>query len=105
MGQVSITNQHLAMDTLCRSDRSEWDWDFGKGLTTIHPQKGMALLHFCSTVPEYGGLCDGNTFHRADPPDPGYAKFVSQQFFASCPNWDIPQDSLPVGRVLSADII
>jgi len=87
-----------AMDSRARSDGSEWDWDFGQALT-IHPQKGMALLHFCSLLPEHGGICDGNTFHRADPPNPGHEKFVTQQFFASCPYWDIPEDSLPIGRI------
>ena len=86
------------MDSTVRQDGSEWDWDFGHQLT-INPQKGMALLHFCSLLPEHGGICDGNTFHRADPPEFGLEKFVTQQFFASCPHWDIPEDSQPIGRI------
>jgi len=88
------------MDSRVRYDGSQWDWEFGgEQPLTIHPQKGMALLHFGSTLPEHGGICDGNTFHRADPPDPGQEKFVTQQFFASCPYWDLPEDSMPIGRI------
>lgn len=86
--------------TIRQDDGSEWDWNFGHHQSvTVHPTKGMALLHFCSLLPEYGGICDGNTFHRADPPEYGQEKFVTQQFFASCPYWDVPEDSQPVGRI------
>jgi hypothetical protein len=86
------------MDSRERHDGSGWDWDFGQSMA-IHPQKGMALLHFCSLLPEHGGICDGNTLHKADPPHPGHEKFVTQQFFASCQQWDLPEDSLPIGRI------
>lgn len=86
------------MDSRFRPDGSPWDWDYGRTVK-IEPKKGMAVLHFCSLLPEYGGICDGNTFHIAEPPKPGFEKFVSQQFFSSCPHWDIPDDSMPVGRV------
>ena len=86
--------------TIRQDDGSEWDWSFGHHQSvTVHPTKGMALLHFCSLLPEYGGICDGNTFHRADPPEYGQEKFVTQQFFASCPYWDVPEDSQPIGRI------
>jgi hypothetical protein len=91
------------MDASARPDGSEWDWNFGSTLT-VHPQKGMALLHFCSLLPEHGGICDGNTMHQADPPNFGHEKLVTQQFVASCPHWDLPEDSLPVGRI-SGDTI
>ena len=84
-------------------DFGPWEWDYGKTLR-IHPQKGMAVLHFCSILPQWGGICDGNTFHIAEPPAPGNEKFVSQQFFSSCPEWEIPDDSMPIGQV-SSDII
>ena len=86
------------MDSRQRHDGSGWDWDYGERLA-IHPKKGMALLHFCSLHPEHGGICDGNTFHQADPPAPGHEKFVTQQFFASCPYWEVPEDSQPIGRI------
>ncbi len=86
------------MDSSQRPDGSEWDWDFGESLQ-INPQKGMGLLHFCSLHPEHGGICDGNTFHQADPPHPGHEKFVTQQFFASSPYWEVPEDSQPIGRI------
>mmetsp|Transcript_40536 Transcript_40536/g.79312 ORF Transcript_40536/g.79312 Transcript_40536/m.79312 type:complete len:341 (+) Transcript_40536:67-1089(+) len=100
---ASFYDEPAPMDARRRSDGSEWDWDFGSTLK-IHPQRGTAVLHFCSLLPEHGGLCDGNTFHRAEPPKPGHEKFVSQQFFSSCPFWDIPDDSLPFGRVSSDTI-
>ena len=102
-GGTSFYDYPTPMDTRCRPDSTPWDWDYGSTLR-IQPEKGMAVLHFCSTLPEYGGICDGNTFHIAEPPQHGYEKFVSQQFFASCPLWDIPEDSLPIGMV-SNDII
>lgn len=86
------------MDSRARPDGSPWDWDYGETLT-IHPQKGMALLHFPSILPEWGGICDGNTFHQAEKPNLGHEKFVCQQFIASCPYWDVPDDSMPIGRV------
>lgn len=92
------------MDSRARPDGSSWDWDFGKTLS-IQPQRGMALLHFCSLTPEFGGICDGNTFHIAEPPDEGNEKFVTQQFFASCKSWDLPDDSLPIAGRVSVDTI
>ena len=84
----------------------EWDWNYGTPLS-IYPEKGMAVLHFCSLTPEYGGICDGNTFHIAEPPLPGNEKFVSQQFFSSCGKYQLPDDSLPSidGNLVSNDII
>ena len=87
------------MDSRVRDNGFQWDWEFGGEPLVIYSQKGTALLRFCSLLPEHGGICDGNTFHRADPPDPGHKKFVTQQFFASCPNWDLPEDSFPIGRI------
>jgi len=100
---ASFYDQPAPMDSRRRSDGVKWDWEFGETLK-IYPQQGMAVLHFCSILPEFGGICDGNTFHRAEPPELGYEKFVSQQFFSSCPCWDLPDDSLPIGRV-STDTI
>ena len=91
------------MDSRLRPDGSPWDWSYGKTLA-IHPSKGMALLHFPSLLPEYGGLCDGNTFHQAEKPDTGYEKFVCQQFFSSCNEWSLPEESMPIGRVCSDTI-
>jgi hypothetical protein len=82
--------------------QAPWDWDYrtrGTEPLRVGPERGMAVLHFCSTLPEYGGLCDGNTFHIAEPPAPGMEKFVAQQFVASCTDWVLPDDSIPYGRV------
>ena len=97
-GGGSFYEAPVPLDARERPDGTPWDWDYGKTLR-IHPQKGMALLHFCSLVPEHGGICDANVMHQAERPDPGQEKFVCQQFFASCPEWELPDDSLPVGRV------
>ena len=99
------------MDTRFRIDETtgklqEWDWDYStNGPLSIYPEKGMAVLHFCSLLPEYGGICDGNTFHIAEPPAPGQEKFVSQQFFSSCSEYQLPDDSLPLDGQVSNDII
>jgi hypothetical protein len=89
------------MDTHCRPDGSRWDWEYRTEAEPlqISPQRGMAVLHFCSLLPEYGGICDGNTFHVAEPPAEGHEKFVAQQFVASCIDWALPDDSIPLGRV------
>ena len=62
-------------------------------------------MHFCSLLPEYGGLCDGNTFHADEPPAPGREKYVAQQFIASCGDWSVPDDSFPLMGRVSADTI
>lgn len=97
-GGESFYDSPTPMDSRSRPDGSPWDWEFGKKVA-IHPQRGMALLHFPSLLPEWGGICDGNTFHLAEKPDEGYEKFVCQQFISSCPDWDVPDDSMPIGRV------
>ena len=33
----------------------------------VQPERGLAVLHFPSMSPEYGGRGDGNTFHLAAP--------------------------------------
>lgn len=99
----SFYDNPAPLDSRVRHDGTSWDWDFGVPLT-ISPEKGMAILHFCSLIPEKGGLCDGNTFHCAEPPAQGQEKYVSQQFFSSCSEWSLHYDSLPQGRV-SADTI
>jgi hypothetical protein len=89
------------MDSHCRPNGQAWDWDYRDAPEPLRmePQLGMAVLHFCSTVPDHGGLCDGNVFHIAERPAAGKEKFVSQQFVSSCPEWTLPEDSLPYGRV------
>mmetsp|Transcript_40841 Transcript_40841/g.41461 ORF Transcript_40841/g.41461 Transcript_40841/m.41461 type:complete len:361 (+) Transcript_40841:50-1132(+) len=91
------------LDSTLQHDGAAWDWNVGHTLT-IQPQQGMALLHFCSLLPDYGGICDGNTFHRGDPPEDGFEKFICQQFVASCSKWDLPDDSLPMGRISNDSI-
>lgn len=79
-----------------------WDWDYrtpGTEPLRIQPECGMAVLHLCSLLPEHGGITDGNTMHVAEPPAPGNEKYVSQQFFSSCTEWILPDDSVPEGRV------
>lgn len=89
------------MDSHQRPDGSAWDWEYRDAdePLRVEPEQGMAVLHFCSTVPEHGGMCDGNVMHVAEKPDPGMEKFVCQQFVASCTEWVLPDDSLPYGRV------
>jgi hypothetical protein len=90
------------MDSRRRPDGSTWDWEYRTEMEPLRviPEMGMAVLHFCSLLPEHGGLCDGNTFHIAEPPGgQDEAKFVAQQFVASCNEWTIPDDSIPTGRV------
>jgi len=89
------------MDSRQRQDGSPWDWEFRAASEPLKivPQQGMAVLHFCSLLPEHGGITDGNCFHIAEPPAPGMEKYVSQQFVSSCTEWTLPEDSLPIGRV------
>jgi hypothetical protein len=91
----------VPMDSRRRPDGSTWDWEYRTETEPLRiiPEMGMAVLHFCSLLPEFGGLCDGNCFHEAEPPGQGEAKFVAQQFVASCNEWTIPDDSIPTGRV------
>ncbi|CAB9511280.1 prolyl 4-hydroxylase [Seminavis robusta] len=89
------------MDSRQRPDGSAWDWNYRNNPEPLRvaPQEGMAVLHFCSLLPEYGGITDGNTFHIAEPPAEGQDKYISQQFVSSCTSWMLPEDSMPLGRV------
>ena len=98
---LSFYTHPAPMDSTQRPDGSAWDWDYR---TTnqplrVQPEQGMAVLHFCSLLPQHGGITDGNTFHVAEPPAMGEEKYVSQQFFSSCTSWTLPEDSMPIGRV------
>ena len=89
------------MDSRRRQDGSAWDWEHRSASEPLRvsPEEGMAVLHFCSLLPEHGGMTDGNAFHIAEPPAVGHEKYVSQQFFSSCKTWMLPEDSVPTGRV------
>lgn len=89
------------LDTHARVDGSAWDWEYRDEADSVQiaPTQGLAVLHFCSVLPEYGGICDGNVLHVAEAPLDGQDKYVAQQFVASCTEWSLPDDSIPYGRV------
>jgi len=67
----------------------------------VKPKQGLALIHFPTTVPKYGGVVDGNACHQGDPVTNG-TKYVIQQFIFSCdfpgehvlPEYDRPTERL-----------
>ena len=64
---------------------------------SIRPERGLAVVHFPSLLPEYGGRGDGNAFHLASPAVD--EKFICQQFIYSGPCWQSGDKDTPRARL------